>query len=89
MNVENIATGKDSRLVGGQLFINQWTVGPGIEADSGFLGQLILGNQTNRQQQGITGDHFPGFVNHRKVLINLSHLDCFQMRVADDIRYRG
>jgi len=54
--VDDVAGGEDPRRAGLVPLIDDGTARDRVEADTGFLRELVLGDQTHREQERITGD---------------------------------
>ncbi len=53
MHLDNVAAGKHAGDAGLHVLVDHSTLGTGVHLDAGLLGQLVLGNQADAEQDGI------------------------------------
>ena len=80
---------EDAGNAGLAVFVNQCAIGHGVNGNAGGSGQLVFRDQTDRQQQRITGNVALGLLDGLTARIHLRDGHALQALGAVDLHHGG
>ena len=87
MHVQNVSAGEDSLNLGLSVLIDHSTARDAIQGHARALGKLVLGDQADREEQGVAGDVLTGFCNRTAVFVNLCNGNTLKALTAVNFNY--